>query len=320
MTALLAVEGLNVWFGSPRGRQVHAVRGIDLELDAGESLGLVGESGSGKTTTALALLGLLPPSATVEGHVYLRGADLLAGGERAFRRYRSVEGAMVSQGAMNAFNPVIRVGDQITEAMTVRLGRTTKEAGRRTRELLDRVGVPADRARSYPHELSGGMRQRAAIALALACKPRLLIADEPTTALDVIVQAQVMQLIGELCREEGLALILVSHDLPLVSQICKQVAVMYAGEIVEAAPAAELSSAPAHPYSRLLFAATPEISNLGHELVPIPGAPPPMDRQFVGCPFEPRCDRAFDRCLSEHPRLRSITARRAAACHLVSTP
>jgi peptide/nickel transport system ATP-binding protein len=316
VTPLLQVEHLNVWFTTPVGGEVHAVRHVGLELDAGQSLGLVGESGCGKTTTAMALLGLLPASASVAGRVFLNGVDMVAGGEAEFRRHRWVDVAMVSQGAMNAFNPVRRIGDQIAEAVEVRGGLRRREATRRSRELLERVGVPPGRAQSYPHEFSGGMRQRAAIALALCCKPRLLIADEPTTALDVIVQAQIMQLLASLCQEQQLALVLVSHDLPLVVEVCQRVAVMYAGEVVEVASADVLQSHPAHPYSRLLFAATPDISNLQERPTAIPGTPPRLDREFVGCPFNPRCDRTFDRCLDDHPALRVVAPGHVAACHL----
>jgi peptide/nickel transport system ATP-binding protein len=285
-------------------------------VDTSESLGLVGESGSGKTTTVLALLGLLPATASVAGRIFLNGVDLLAGGEKEFRRHRWVDVAIVSQAAMNGFNPVRRIGAQIIEAIEVRGGLHGRDAVRRSLELLERVGVPAARAQSFPHEFSGGMRQRAAIALALCCRPRLLVADEPTTALDVIVQAQIMQLIASLCVEEQLALILVSHDLPLVARACKRVAVMYAGEVVEVASADTIRSHPAHPYSRLLFAATPDISDLQHRPTAIRGTPPSLDRALKGCPFHPRCDRTFDRCLEDHPALRLVAPGQIAACHL----
>jgi peptide/nickel transport system ATP-binding protein len=314
-TPLLEVRDLNVWFDTEGGARVHAVRGVNLTLDAAERVGLVGESGCGKTTTILALLGLLPPSARLSGEVLLDGIDVMAQGEQSVQRIRWTEVAMVFQGAMNAFNPVRRVGAQIADTMRVRKGMSKKDAERRARELLDMVGIPGDRGNRYPHEFSGGMRQRAAIAMALACEPKVLLADEPTTALDVMVQAQIVQLLRRLCEEQGLALLLVSHDLPLVAQVCNNLNVMYAGEIIEQGPMEQLYRAPAHPYTRLLFAATPDIED-ETELVSIPGSPPLLSRPIVGCPFHPRCDRAFDRCTTEVPLLRSVEEGRTAACHL----
>ena len=315
MSALLETEDLQVWFDLPRGGTLHAVQGVSLGLERGERLGLVGESGCGKTTTALALMGLLPASATVSGRVLLNGIDILRGAEETMRPHRWVDLSMVFQGAMNAFNPVKTVGSQIVEVLELHHRAAGRAARLRTGELLAAVGIPDDRAGRYPHEFSGGMRQRAAIAMALACNPSVLIADEPTTALDVMVQAQILELLDALCRDFGLALLLVTHDLPIVAQLCDRAAVMYAGELVEHGSVDTLFHAPRHPYTRLLFAATPDLHGDGLP-ASIPGAPPRLDRQNEGCPFRPRCDRAFARCVDERPLLRTVAPEHGAACHL----
>jgi len=312
---LLEVENLHVWFDLPQHRELHAVQGVSFAVDRGERLGLVGESGSGKTTTILALMGLLPPTASVAGKVYVDGEDVLARGERTVASYRWKDLAMVFQGAMNAFNPVRRIGDQLVEPMELHGIASGQTARKRAGELLERVGIPAARLRNYPHEFSGGMRQRAAIAMALACDPKLLLADEPTTALDVMVQAQILELLVALTNDLGLALVLVTHDLPVVAQTCTSAAVMYAGEIVEAGPMDALYHDPEHPYTRLLFAATPDLESRD-VVVSIPGAPPRLDQAIVGCPFQPRCDRAVARCLAERPSLRRMGDDHDAACHL----
>jgi peptide/nickel transport system ATP-binding protein len=222
---------------------------------------------------------------------------------------------MVFQGAMNALDPVQTVGSQIVEPMELHGVATGGDATRRAGELLELVGIPASSAERFPHEFSGGMRQRASIAMALACGPKVLLADEPTTALDVMVQAQILQLLLRLADELGLALVLVTHDLPVVAQVCGRAAVMYAGEIVEAGPVEDLYHEPRHPYTRLLFAATPDLYG-DEEVISIPGVPPRLDRDLLGCPFRPRCDRAFDRCVAERPELRAVRDGRRAACHL----
>ena len=317
--SLLEVHDLHVGFDLARGGELHAVQGVDLELDAGERFGLVGESGCGKTTTILALMGLLPPSASVSGRVLLDGENVLARGERSVAPHRWRDVAMVFQGAMNAFNPVKRVGEQIAEPMELHGIAEGRDARRRVGELLERVGIPAERAQRFPHEFSGGMRQRAAIAMALACTPKVLLADEPTTALDVMVQAQILELLVALAEDFGLTLVLVTHDLPIVAQVCERAAVMYAGEIVESGPTDALFHAPRHPYTRLLFAATPDLYGT-EEVASIPGAPPRLDRAIVGCPFRPRCDSAFGRCVDERPALKPVATAQAAACHLNDVP
>ncbi len=315
MTLLLDVQDLHVWFDLPNGGELHAVQGVSFGLEPGHRIGLVGESGCGKTTTILALMGLLPPSASVAGRVVLDGTDIMAGAERTIRPHRWGDIAMVFQGAMNALNPVKTVGAQIVEPMELHGIAEGGEAKQRAGELLEMVGIAPAAAARYPHEFSGGMRQRAAIAMALACDPKVLLADEPTTALDVMVQAQILELLVGLTEDLGLALLLVTHDLPVVAQVCERAAVMYAGEIVESGSVEDLFHDPRHPYTRLLFAATPDLFG-EDEVVSIPGSPPRLDREIAGCPFRDRCDRAFDRCEREHPVLREVAAGRRAACHL----
>ena len=256
---VLKTEELHVWFDLSGGRELHAVQGVSFELRPGERMGLVGESGCGKTTTILALMGLLPASSSVAGRVYLNGEDVLAKGEETVSPHRWRDVAMVFQGAMNAFNPVKTIGEQIVEPMELHGTASGRAARAQVRELLELVGISGERADRYPHEFSGGMRQRAAIALALACQPQVLLADEPTTALDVMVQAQILELLVRLTRDLGLSMILVTHDLPVVAQVCDRAAVMYAGEIVEMGDMATIYHDPRHPYTRMLFAATPDL-------------------------------------------------------------
>jgi peptide/nickel transport system ATP-binding protein len=316
---LVSVEDLHVWFTLPGGGELHAVQGVTFELNEGERMGLVGESGCGKTTAILAMMGLLPASASVSGKVILAGEDILERGEDSVSPHRWTDISMVFQGAMNAFNPVKTIGAQIAEPMELHGFASTKEARLRVGELLELVGISADRADRYPHEFSGGMRQRAAIAMALACAPKVLLADEPTTALDVMVQAQILDLLMSLSstlgKELGLTVILVTHDLPIVAQVCDRAAVMYAGKIVEMAEMSTIYHDPRHPYTRMLFAATPDL--LGDdEVISIPGAPPRLDREIVGCPFRPRCDSAFEPCAKVHPRRLEPRPRHQALCHL----
>ena len=313
--SLLSVRDLHVWFDLPHGGRLHAVQGVSFDLGEGERLGLVGESGCGKTTALLALMGLLPPNAEVAGWVALNGRDLLSGGEDSMRPSRWTDLAMIFQGAMNALNPVKTVGAQIVEPMEFHGTATGAVAKKEAGDLLQLVGIPASAAARYPHEFSGGMRQRAAIAMALACDPKVLLADEPTTALDVMVQAQILQLLESLTVDLGLALILVTHDLPLVTQVCERAVVMYAGRVAESGPVDTLFHDPRHPYTRLLFEATPDLAG-EVDVVSIPGAPPRLDRPIEGCPFEPRCDRAFDRCKVETPLPISVARSHEAACHL----
>jgi len=316
--ALLEVEDLHVWFDLPNGRKLHAVQGVSFGVEPGTRLGMVGESGCGKTTTILALMGLLPPTATVSGRVLLDGVNVLERGEDTISPHRWKDIAMVFQGAMNAFDPVKRIGDQIAEPMALHGSTSGREAAGRVRELLETVGISPTRARSYPHELSGGMRQRAAIAMALACSPRVLLADEPTTALDVMVQAQVLDLLTYLSNELGLALVFVTHDLPIVAQTCTRAAVMYAGRIVEQGPTEALYHETRHPYTRMLWAATPDL-DADEEVLSIPGVPPRLDAELQGCPFAPRCYLAAARCTTERPELESVGEEHVSACHFTSS-
>jgi peptide/nickel transport system ATP-binding protein len=314
MTSLLEVDNLHVWFEPPHAAPVHAVQGVSFGLNAGERFGLVGESGCGKTTTILALMGLLPPNASLAGEVRLNGTSILAGGEDSVRPFRWKDIAMVFQGAMNALNPVKRVGWQIAEPMAFHGVAEGKAALQRAGELLELVGIPARSANRFPHEFSGGMRQRASIAMALACKPKVLLADEPTTALDVMVQAQILELLVSLSDQLGLAVVLVTHDLPVVAQVCQRAAVMYAGEIAETGPMEDLYHNPRHPYTRMLFAATPDL--YGEDAVAsIPGAPPRLDADITGCAFRPRCDVPIAQCETDHPALLQTGVDHRAACH-----
>lgn len=312
---LLEVRNLNVWFDLDGGNTLHAVQDVSFSLEPGQRMGLVGESGCGKTTTILALMGLLPPSAEVSGEVLLNGENVIEGGESSIRSHRWNDIAMVFQGAMNALNPVHKIGSQIVEPMHLHDIAEGSAATKRAKELLELVGISENRADQFPHELSGGMRQRAAIAMSLACNPKILLADEPTTALDVMVQAQILELLVKLTDDLNLTLLLVTHDLPAVAQVCPDAAVMYAGEIIESGTMDELFHSPAHPYTRMLFAATPDLYG-DEEVLSIPGSPPRLDREITGCPFAPRCDSAFDPCASDRPSLLQISPGHHAACHL----
>jgi peptide/nickel transport system ATP-binding protein len=312
---LLSIVDLAVTYRGPAG-DLPAVRGVDLDVDAGEVVGLAGESGCGKSTLAAATLRLLPAGTAVTGSVRLAGEDVLTMSFGRLRAVRWSTASVVFQGAMHALNPVHRVGDQIGEAILLhsRAGRRTVAA--RVGALLEQVGLPAARARDYPHELSGGQRQRVMIAMALACSPRLIIADEPTTALDVMVQAQVLALLGDLVRAGGLGMLLISHDLSVLAGTCDRVAVMYAGRVIEHGPAAALFAAPRHPYTKALAAAFPVIGDPASRLTPrgLPGDPPDPRELPDGCPFQPRCPEAVELCRTLDVRLRAADPGRAAAC------
>ena len=319
VAALLEVRDLRVAFDLGGGRTLQAVSSFSLQVFPGERVGLVGESGCGKTTAVLALMGLLPPTATVGGKILFEGEDILHRGEDSLRPHRWRDIAIVFQGAMNAFNPVKTIGAQIAEPITMYGTEGVRNSRDRVAELLELVGIPGARASSYPHVLSGGMRQRAAIAMALACRPKLLLADEPTTSLDVMIQAQILELLAELTDELRLSLLLVTHDLALVAQHCSQTVVMYAGRVVEEGTPDVLYHHPGHPYTRLLFASTPDVF-ANEKPVSIPGAPPRLDAPVRGCVFAPRCDRTFSRCSTERPASRALAPRHTAACHLNDSP
>jgi peptide/nickel transport system ATP-binding protein len=315
--SVLSVRDLDVTY-TTQGGEVPAVRGVNLDVGRGEVLGLAGESGCGKSTVAHAVLRLLPVGAHVEGQVLLDGEDVLAMKPGRLRAVRWTEAAIVFQGAMHALNPVRRVGDQIAEAMIVHRQTSEREALRRARQLVEQVGLPARRARDYPHELSGGQRQRIMIAMALACNPTLVIADEPTTALDVMVQAQVLTLLSGLQQEFGLAMIFITHDLSVLVEACDRIAVMYAGRIVEEGPSESVFGSPAHPYTKSLAAAFPQIGDDRYRRAPsgLPGDPPDPAAVPSGCPFHPRCPEAIDACSRDDPALLPLTSdqRRRAAC------
>ena len=313
--SVLELSDLHVWFDAPDGRTAHAVRGVDLSVAAGERVGVLGESGCGKTTMILAAMGLLPGFASVGGRVSLDGIDVLVEGEQSARQVRWTHAAMVFQGAMSAMNPVHRVGKQIADPMVFHGQLSAAEARAHTRDVLELVGLPASAADRFPHELSGGMRQRAVIAMAVACEPSVLFADEPTTALDVVVQAQIADLLAELSDRLGLALVLVTHDIGMIAETVERAVVMYAGVIVEDGPVVAVLSAPRHPYTRLLLEATPVV-NRDRPLVSIPGTPPRLDEPIVGCAFAPRCPCVVAACATRPPLLGDG---HRTACHVIST-
>ncbi|MFE7412634.1 ABC transporter ATP-binding protein [Streptomyces laurentii] len=315
MGALLEIRNLSVTYGSGAAA-VPAVRGVDLTLPAGRKLGLAGESGCGKSTMALALLRLLPASARLTGEILLDGEDVLAMKWGRLRAVRWAGASIVFQGAMHSLNAVRRIGDQIAEPLLVH-GRATPAAARtRVGELLEHVGLPAARAAAYPHELSGGQRQRVMIAMALACDPRLIVADEPTTALDVMIQAQILRLIEHLVAEQDIGLLMISHDLAVLADTCDRLAVMYAGRVVEEGPAKAVYESAAHPYGRALSSAFPRIGDPASRRAPrgLPGDPPDPAALPGGCTFHPRCPVAVERCAEEDQELRDAGAGRRAAC------
>jgi oligopeptide/dipeptide ABC transporter ATP-binding protein len=313
---LLQVSDLHVEIASRRGI-VHAVDGISLEVPAGEAVGLVGESGSGKSMTLKAILGVLPPEAKVTaGSVVLNGTDLVQLSGSQLNKIRGPDIAMIFQEPMSALNPVMRVGAQIAEAPQVHLGMNRRQAADRALELMRRVGIPDPerRFRSFPHEFSGGMRQRVMIAIALSCEPALILCDEPTTALDVTIQDQILRLLHRLCRESGTSLVFVTHDLPVVAQICQQLAVMYAGQIVEQGTVQEVLTRPCHPYTLGLVRSAPDVDHPRASLEAIPGSPPSLISPPDGCRFHPRCKFAEEDCTVTPPPLRLIDAGHSTAC------
>jgi oligopeptide/dipeptide ABC transporter ATP-binding protein len=313
---LLAVEHLTTHFSLGEAT-VHAVDDVSFELQDGEALGIAGESGCGKTTTALSLVRLLPANGrVVGGTVKLFGIDLIQKSENALRRYRWREIAIVFQGAMNALNPVRRIRDQIAEPLEQRLDVPGKDARRRANELLELVGIPRARGSAYPHQLSGGMRQRAMIAMALACDPAVIIGDEPTTALDVMVQAQILELFERLRHELGLSLILITHDLSVIAETCDRVMVMYAGKVVEEGPVATVFGNPRHPYTAKLLGAFPNIHADRRTLDVIPGQPPDLRRPPVACRFAARCPMVRDVCHEVAPVEATMPDGVRVLCHL----
>ena len=315
---LLEVRDLFVEFHTRDG-VARVINGVSYHVNAGETLAVLGESGSGKSVTAQAIMGILdvPPASIPSGAIFYRGRDLLKMSDTERRQVRGAEVAMVFQDALSALNPVFPVGWQIGEGLRVRGGLSRADAERRTVELMDLVKIPAARARlrDYPHQFSGGMRQRVMIAMALALEPKVLIADEPTTALDVTVQAQIMDLLAELRRDTGMALILITHDLGVVASVADRIAVMYAGRIVEHADVHSLYARPAHPYTRALINSIPKHHRRGQELVTIKGLPPNLVHIPPGCPFHPRCPVRQDVCAMEVPPSIDLGNGRTSACH-----
>ncbi|MFF4686077.1 ABC transporter ATP-binding protein [Streptomyces sp. NPDC001307] len=315
---LLEVRDLHVEFRTRDGI-AHAVNGVSYEVDAGETLAVLGESGSGKSVAAQAVMGILdtPPGKVTGGRILFQGRDLLTLKEEERRKVRGAGMAMIFQDALSALNPVLSVGDQLGEMFVVHRGMSRKDARGKAVELMERVRIPAaaQRVRDYPHQFSGGMRQRIMIAMALALEPALIIADEPTTALDVTVQAQVMDLLAELQREYHMGLILITHDLGVVADVADRIAVMYAGKIVESAPVRDIYKAPAHPYTRGLLDSIPRLDQKGQQLYAIKGLPPNLMHIPPGCSFHPRCPMARDVCRTDEPPLYEVSGTRGSACH-----
>jgi oligopeptide/dipeptide ABC transporter ATP-binding protein len=316
---VLAVRGLATEFRSRTGI-VRAVDRVDLDVRAGEIVGLVGESGSGKSITAYSILGLVPePGSVVEGEVWFQGHDLRKKSPHEMRRLRGAQISMIFQEPLSALNPLLRVRDQVGDVLRVHLGLSKEATRRRVRELLDHVGIPAPDhvADSYPFQLSGGMRQRVLIAMAIACRPALLIADEPSTSLDVTVQAQIMDLLRRLVEQDGVSVLLITHDIGVVAQMCDRVYVMYAGRMAEHGTSHELLLSPEHPYSSALLGCVPSAQRRGETLRSIEGVVPVAFAGDAGCRFADRCGYAQDRCRVEVPPLTEVSPTHAAACHFV---
>jgi oligopeptide transport system ATP-binding protein len=317
---LLTVEGLRIEIPTRQAVTV-AANDVSYRVAIGETLAVVGESGSGKSMSLRAIMGTLPPRARVTGgEIRFRGVDLLTLPERERRRIRGAQIAMVFQNALSALNPVLTIGRQLAEPFEVHRGESRSAAKRHAVELLELVRVPAARSRvdDYPHQFSGGMRQRAVIAMALALDPQLLIADEPTTALDVTVQAQIMRLFAEIKESRQMGLLLITHDMGVVADVADRVAVMYAGNVVEEASALEIYARPAHPYTKALLRSIPQSAAKGRRLDAIRGRPPDLARVPSGCPFHPRCDYVRDRCRTDPPPPYPVSEGHASRCHFWS--
>ena len=300
--ALLEVENVSIGYNTKKG-YLKAVEGVSFTLEEGASLGFVGESGCGKTTIGMALMGLLPPNGSVrEGRILFEGENTLRMSDEEIRKIRWRKMAMIFQAAMNALNPVQRVGNQIAEAILIHdLSVGKEEAMGQVEDLFELVGIPRDRLRDYPHQYSGGMKQRAVIAMALACHPKLIIADEPTTALDVIVQAQILGEIKDLQKEFNLSIIFISHDISIVADMCKDIGVMYAGQLVEFGPREEVFESPSHPYTKALLSSFPTVTGKKSDLIPIPGETPNLVIPPAGCRFCDRCSGPGSSCQTETP-------------------
>jgi len=314
---ILSVRHLNTEFILPEGKVARALEDVSFDVHPGQTIGLVGESGCGKTTTLMSVMRLLPSNGRItNGSIVFKNNNLLSLPERQMRGYRWKEMAIIFQSAMNALNPVITVGDQICEPILLHKLMEPEEANARVDELLDLVGIPHSRRNQYPHQYSGGMRQRAMIAMALACKPSLLFADEPTTALDVMVQAQVLELLKEIQQRLKLAIVLVTHDLGVVAEVCDTVVVMYGGKVAEYGSADDIYNRPKHPYTQRLLASFPDLNRPGDTLASIPGTPPRLTQLPPGCRFEPRCHVKIEKCAQFTPPLPETEPAHYASCHL----
>ncbi|HYM73918.1 MAG TPA: ABC transporter ATP-binding protein [Stellaceae bacterium] len=317
---LLELQKLSTHYVSSRGtRVVRAVDDVSLRVNAGETLGIVGESGSGKSTLALSILRILPPAArNVSGRIMFEGEDLLEKSDAEMRHVRGKRIAMILQDPMASLNPLFTIGNQVAEPIQVHEGVKRVTAWERARNLLKAVKIPSPETRvtQYPHEMSGGMRQRIVGAIGISCEPRLLIADEPTTSLDLTIQAQYLSLLRDLQRQYNLALIFITHNLGIVAKMCDQLAVMYAGRVVESGPVSQVFNHPAHPYTEALLSSIPRMSDVDQRLTAIEGQPPDLSRLSAGCSFADRCPKAFDRCRVEAPPETSPGAGRTARCWL----
>jgi peptide/nickel transport system ATP-binding protein len=318
----LEIQNLKVSFSTPKGKLV-AVNGLNFHLNPGETLALVGESGCGKTVSALSILRLLPepPAEILSGKIIFDGKDILSLNPKSLQDLRGNSISMIFQDPMTSLNPVLTVGEQIAETLLRHTTMNRQEALKKSIDLLSRVELssPKEKMNYYPHQLSGGMRQRVMIAMALACSPNILIADEPTTALDVLIQSQILELLDNLKKETNMSILIITHDLGVVTEIAQRVLVMYAGEIVESGPTQDILEKPFHPYSKGLIASVPKLGfkkEMGARLNEIPGNVPSLDKRPSGCPFHPRCSWAMEECKTQNPQLRQLDAHRQVSCHL----
>lgn len=313
--SILKINNLKVYYHTLRGK-VKAVDGITLNLEKGEILGLAGESGCGKTTTALTIMKILPPEAVIEdGSILFNNLDLVKISDKDMKKIRWRKISMIFQNAMNALNPVKNVGSQIVDAIITHMNLSEEEAWEKTKKLFELVGLDTSRVKDYPHEFSGGMRQRVFIAMALSCDPEVVIADEPTTGLDVVVQRKILNLLKELRDKLGLSIILITHDLAVIAEACDKVAIMYGGNIMEYGSIYEIFENPLHPYTYLLIKAFPKIGSKKERLVSIHGSPPSLINPPSGCIFHPRCPYAKEKCRSEVPEAVNFSKDRYVACH-----
>jgi oligopeptide/dipeptide ABC transporter ATP-binding protein len=317
MSALLEVKNLKTYFFTRWGT-VKAVDGVSFNISQGETFGLVGESGCGKSITCLSLMRLVPEPAgkIVEGEIRFDGKDLLKYSENQMRKIRGSQISMILQDPMTSLNPVFTIGKQVTEAIKIHRGLKGSRLWQRAEKMLEMVRIPSPKVRlkNWPHELSGGMRQRVVGAIALSCEPRLLIADEPTTSLDATIQVQLLNLLSDIQKRTGLALIFITHDFGIIARMCQRAAVMYAGKIVETAPVKQLFDRPAHPYTQALMRSLPKVERKVDKLFSIEGQPPPLHRLPVGCAFAPRCDYTTDKCEAEYPPFFELETKHAASC------